>query len=219
MKKWINVAMFLGYYLLFILFPGLAQIKVKGEISSLNFNHSATLITIIINSLPMLVVGYFLGFNKKNSQKNVHPIAGILFFPILICISLFMMNILLTFLSRLGLFVPNIKQNIQGPIPSLYGLAALACLAIGYSEESFFRAAAKSTFVANSAWKSYMITSIFFGIAHLGQGIAGIIFSTLAAIVLAFFYEKLTRHYGKVGWHLTAIGHGMYNFVMLLLAK
>jgi len=89
---------------------------------------------------------------------------------------------------------------------------AASSLGIGYSEELFFRffavaALEKADFPPNVA---ILLSAALFGASHGSQGVFGIIGTGLLAILFSFFRTR-----GK-GLHALALGHALYDFVILL---
>lgn len=89
---------------------------------------------------------------------------------------------------------------------------AASSLGIGYSEELFFRffavtALEKSEF---SPPVAIFISAFLFGASHGSQGLFGMIGAGLLAILFSFFRMK------EKGLHALAIGHALYDFVILL---
>jgi hypothetical protein len=89
---------------------------------------------------------------------------------------------------------------------------SMASLGIGYSEELFFRyftptALERAGFPALAA---RLFAIVFFGLSHGSQGLIGMIQATLLALVFFFFKSR-----GK-SLHALALGHGLYDFILLL---
>jgi len=96
-------------------------------------------------------------------------------------------------------------------LPAMLAMAA-SSLGIGYSEELFFRFFAvttleKAEFSPNLA---ILLSATLFGASHGSQGAFGIIGTGLLAILFSFFRAK-----GK-GLHALALGHALYDFLILL---
>lgn len=101
-------------------------------------------------------------------------------------------------------------QGTRGPVAIAFIL--LSSLGVGYSEELFFRFFAPTTleqagFAPNAA---VLASAALFGISHGSQGLFGMIGTGFLALVFSFFRIK-----GK-GIHALALGHALYDFVVLL---
>lgn len=111
--------------------------------------------------------------------------------------------------TRNSLFFPPRGEPI---LPLTLFLMALVSLGVGYSEELFFRffmpkALEKALFPASAA---VLASALLFGLSHASQGLLGIAGATLLALLFSFFAKK-----GK-SLHALALGHALYDFVILL---
>ncbi len=86
-----------------------------------------------------------------------------------------------------------------------------ASLGIGYAEELFFRYFAPNALVrAGFPPTAAMLSAIlFFGLSHGSQGAIGMIQATLLASVFFVFRSK------AYSLHALALGHALYDFVLL----
>ena len=92
-------------------------------------------------------------------------------------------------------------------------LVLASSIATGYGEELFFRVylLRRLSQAGFSQALAVIVSSLLFGIAHGSQGLLGI---ALAFVLGTLFALRFAA--GK-SWHEIAFGHGMYNFVVLLL--
>jgi len=101
-------------------------------------------------------------------------------------------------------------QASRSPLTIIFML--LSSLGVGYSEELYFRffapAALEQAGFAPIA--AVLASAVLFGISHGSQGLFGMIGTGLLALVFSFFRMK-----GK-GIHALALGHALYDFVVLL---
>lgn len=90
----------------------------------------------------------------------------------------------------------------------------IACMCTGYSEELFFRSYCIGFFRRQGLplLPVVLISSILFGLGHLYQGVFGFLATSLMGLFASLFY--LWR--GSL--HSIAIGHGLYNFILLLIS-
>ena len=88
-------------------------------------------------------------------------------------------------------------------------------IATGYLEEGFFRCYLyrQARRIGASYTSTVIAVSLLFGIGHLYEGIQGVIITTLIGIVLQLLYTRRLRTI-----HSIAIGHGLYNFSVFLMA-
>ncbi len=93
------------------------------------------------------------------------------------------------------------------------GLAAagLWCLAVGYSEELFFRFFAPDSLgeAGFSPLAAQGAAALLFGLSHTSQGIVGILVSGLLG--LGFGWIRLKGR----SFHAIALGHALYNAILL----
>ena len=96
----------------------------------------------------------------------------------------------------------------------LLPLVFLTCLVTGYTEEIFFRSYLyKSLLKAGTGViPSVIITSLLFGSGHIYEGYFALASTAVIGAFLSFMFIK-TRSI-----HTVAIGHGLYNFSVLLIA-
>jgi membrane protease YdiL (CAAX protease family) len=96
-------------------------------------------------------------------------------------------------------------------IPTILVMAS-SSLGIGYSEELFFRFFAVTTLekAEFSSAVAIFLSAVLFSASHGSQGVFGIIGTGLLAILFSFFRAR-----GK-GLHALALGHALYDFVVLL---
>lgn len=172
-----------------------------------------------INSLMTLVLGYLLAWRGRHLPVRKAWNSRILFWPFFILLCLLIANILIGGLGKIFSWPGQNALRIIGPTGSGYLWTVLLCLAIGYGEETLFRRAAKDIFWFLPAYIPHIIMSLLFGAAHLGQGWTAMVFSTAAGGIFATFYELLTKKYGQWGWHGISVTHGLYNFLILILAS
>ncbi len=91
-------------------------------------------------------------------------------------------------------------------------LMIVSSLGIGYSEELFFRFFAVTSLekAGLSPALAVFASVMVFGVSHGSQGFLGMTAAAMLALLFAFFRAR-----GK-GLHALAIGHALYDFVILL---
>jgi membrane protease YdiL (CAAX protease family) len=91
-------------------------------------------------------------------------------------------------------------------------LMVVSSIGIGYTEELFFRFFAVTAFekagFATSA--AILASALIFGASHGSQGFFGMVGTAMVALLFSFFVMK-----GK-SLHALALGHALYDFVILL---
>lgn len=97
--------------------------------------------------------------------------------------------------------------------PALAPLVILATLAAAYREEVFFRAYALTRLdsLGVTPIPAAFAVSLLFGLGHVYQGIAGFMIALTIGLVMSGIFLR-TRNLHAIG-----IGHGLYNFVVLVL--
>jgi membrane protease YdiL (CAAX protease family) len=88
----------------------------------------------------------------------------------------------------------------------------IACLGTGYSEELFFRffavgALGKAGFPQSVA---YLLSSLIFALAHLGQGVYGAVMAGIFALVFSFCRIRGAK------LHALALGHAVYDLAVFI---
>lgn len=101
------------------------------------------------------------------------------------------------------------------PNPYIHVLALLSCLLTGYREELFFRSYLLTEYQKSRLPMVFAVIcfNLLFAAGHLYQGLAGFFtaFSTGLLLSLLFLWKR--------NLHLNAIGHGLYNYTVLLLSQ
>ena len=97
---------------------------------------------------------------------------------------------------------------------ALLPLALLAMIAIAYREELFFRAFLLSHLEALGLTPAtrILVGGLLFGLAHLAQGLAGIVVASTIGLLFGILFER----YRNV--HIVAVAHTLYNMAVLLAA-
>lgn len=95
------------------------------------------------------------------------------------------------------------------------GMEALLVVAISlvFVEESIYRGYALSRLASRyGTTAAVLVSSVFFGLLHAGNGLFALAYTTLAGVFFALVYLRLAN--GRL-WGLTA-GHALYNALVLL---
>ena len=98
------------------------------------------------------------------------------------------------------------------PTPLTIVLMFLSSLGVGYSEELYFRffAPAELDRAGFAPVAAILASATLFGVSHGSQGLFGMIGTGFLALIFSFF-----RMRGK-GIHALALGHALYDFIVLL---
>jgi membrane protease YdiL (CAAX protease family) len=112
-----------------------------------------------------------------------------------------------------GISNPLIQPFAQAsrvPIAILFML--LSSLGVGYSEELFFRffAPANLEKAGFTPVAAILASSALFGISHSSQGLIGMIGTGFLGLVFSYFRTQ------RKGIHALALGHAVYDFIILL---
>jgi len=101
-------------------------------------------------------------------------------------------------------------QASRGPITILFML--LSSLGVGYSEELFFRFFAPCTLekAGFAPIAAILASSVLFGMSHGSQGMFGMVGTAFLGLVFSYFRTQ------RKGIHALALGHAVYDFVILL---
>lgn len=97
--------------------------------------------------------------------------------------------------------------------PLLVPLILAGSLVTGYTEELYFRVYLSRRLEEvglRPAWRT-LVSSLVFGASHGTQGVAAAVLAGSLGAVLSLRWEARRR------WHEIALGHGLYDFTVLLL--
>ncbi len=96
----------------------------------------------------------------------------------------------------------------------LVPLVLLSCMATGYSEELFFRSYLYKTLrrAGTGTVTAVIITTLLFGTGHIYEGYYAFAATSVIGAFLSFVFIKTKSI------HTIAIGHGLYNFSVLMLS-
>ena len=97
---------------------------------------------------------------------------------------------------------------------NLLPLVLVSCLVTGYCEELFFRSYLFKSLqkVGTGMIPAVIITSLLFGAGHVYEGYYAFAATAVIGAFLSFIFIKTKSI------HAIAIGHGLYNFSVLLIA-
>ena len=121
--------------------------------------------------------------------------------------------------TRIGEAAPHFDNPLLASIgqpalsPLLFvPLVFLSSMATGYAEELFFRVYLLSR-LAQAGFglvAALAFSSVLFGLAHGRQGLAGAVIASILGALFALRWQR------SRSWHEIAIGHGLYDFVLLM---
>ncbi len=96
----------------------------------------------------------------------------------------------------------------------LIPLVFISCMLTGYSEEIFFRAYLYKTLrkIGTGVLPAVVSVSILFGAGHIYEGYFAFAGTTIIGVFLSFVFIRTKSI------HAISIGHGLYNFSVLLLS-
>ncbi len=112
-----------------------------------------------------------------------------------------------------GGILPAVDWKITNP--AILPLVFLTTMTIGYSEELFFRSYLLTEFINRDEDNRLQVTaavSLLFAAGHIYQGIGGFISTFIIGIYFSLIFLKTRRI------HSAALGHGLYNFSVLILS-
>jgi membrane protease YdiL (CAAX protease family) len=121
--------------------------------------------------------------------------------------------------TALGLELPGIDQSrfnpVEGNLPLLVLMLALAWTTIAFGEELFYRAFLISRMVDHAGMSNKLaitISAVIFACAHFAEGPMGIFSNGAFALLFGWVYLKSKRNL----W-ITIIGHGLINTLRFML--
>ncbi len=201
------------------------------------FNNVDFNITYIISSLPQIALLLYIILLGRTESPTIHPteitndatikleqynISSFTMSDLLkagvAAGGIYFLLLLVTFLGTA--FLPDSSQALRNPVQWSVGnsriipLVFLTCLVTGYREELFFRSyiIKRGIMAGLSIPVSIFLSSLFFSIGHLYQGVLGFIGTFLIGLYFAVIFIKTKN------LHIIAIAHGIFNFVNLLFA-
>jgi hypothetical protein len=122
-------------------------------------------------------------------------------------------------LTALGMSPPEIDQSrfnpVEGNLPLLLLMLALAWTTIAFGEELFYRAFMISRMVDHAGMSNKLaitVSAIVFALVHFAEGPVGILSNGSFALLFGWIYLKSRRNL----W-ITCIGHGLINSLRFML--
>lgn len=122
-------------------------------------------------------------------------------------------------LTAAGVSPPEIDQSrfnpVEGNLPLLLLMVALAWTTIAFGEELFYRAFLISRLVDHAGMSNRLaivISAVVFAVAHFAEGPIGILSNGSFALLFGWIYLKSGRNL----W-ITCIGHGLINTLRFTL--
>lgn len=156
--------------------------------------------TVLLNKIQLSDTGLF-AFKAKNL---VHIALGFFFIALIYLAGC----IILSFISG----VEDIQDTLSVKLETPIWVLAIMMLAVGYSEEFFFRfylVKAMGTVIGNKA--AIIISAVFFALGHLYQGY-------LAVIIIFFLglgFQWVYARYKSI--HVNAIVHALFDVISILV--
>lgn len=151
-------------------------------------------------------------FSLKDIPVSVMYAAGALVLSVLVT-ALFSLAALLIPAISAESVMPAVDWTISNP--AILPLVFITTLAIGYSEELFFRSYLLTEFI-NEGDSGVLVpviaVSVLFASGHLYQGPGGF----AASLTIGIFFSFLFLKNRKV--HTISIGHALYNFSTLVIS-
>ena len=161
---------------------------------------TAIFTTVFLNNIPLSGSGLF-SFKTKNL---IHIAFGFFFIALIYLAGC----IILSFISG----VEDIQDTLSVKLETSIWVLAVMMLAVGYSEEFFFRfylVEAMGTVLGNKA--AVIISAVFFALGHLYQGY-------LAVIIIFFLglgFQWIYARYKSI--HVNAIVHALFDVISILV--
>lgn len=192
--------------------PGFALQGRTG--SGQSFDDPVYLVSIILQAVPQtLLLIYIVYIGEKGKLENFGILSprwsdvprgvgvGVLTFAVVIPLQLLLSG------TGSGGFTWQFTN------PALIPLVVVATLAAAYREEVFFRAYALTRLetLGVKPIPAAAVASVAFGLGHVYQGVAGFVVAFAIGLVMSGIFLR-TRSLHAIG-----IGHGLYNFVVLVL--
>ncbi len=109
--------------------------------------------------------------------------------------------------------LPVVDWQINNP--AVIPLVFVTTITIGYSEELFFRSYLLTEFINSEGTNKTAVivaVSLLFAAGHIYQGAGGFISTFIIGVFFSLVFLKKRRI------HSIAVGHGLYNFFVLILS-
>ncbi len=206
------IVLFLAFFLPGFLFQNQ---QIDGEI----FNSPEFNLYYLVSAVPqILLLLYIIRLKGKNSfsrygiLKLTAKDIGYGFLYALGVITILSVTMII-FNNTAAEALPLVDWQINNP--AVLPLVFLTTITIGYNEELFFRSYLLTEFINNDRTnKTAVITavSLLFAAGHIYQGTGGFI----STFMIGVFFSLIFLKKGRV--HSIAIGHGLYNFFVLIIS-
>ena len=206
------IVLFLAFFLPGFLFQNQ---QIDGEI----FNSPEFNLYYLVSAVPqILLLLYIIRLKGKNSfsrygiLKLTAKDIGYGFLYALGVITILSVTMII-FNNTAAEALPLVDWQINNP--AVLPLVFLTTITIGYNEELFFRSYLLTEFINNNRTnKTAVITavSLLFAAGHIYQGAGGFI----STFMIGVFFSLIFLKKGRV--HSIAIGHGLYNFFVLIIS-
>jgi membrane protease YdiL (CAAX protease family) len=213
------ILLFAAFYL-----PG--YLSQGMEVDPALFGNIMFNITYISSSIPqVLLILYIIYLRNRNSRPLVEifgkfgikkPEISLLWKVVMVCAGILVIALLTSFIS----FIPGFSEGGKfSPIPwrienpAVLPLVFLTSLVTGYREELFFRSylITRCKDLKMHLILLLIVPSFMFAAGHMYQGFTAF----LGTFCIGCFLSVLFIRFGDL--HMLAIGHGMYNFLSLIL--
>ncbi len=206
------IVLFLVFFLPGFLFQNQ---QIDGEI----FNSPRFNLYYLVSVVPqILLLLYIIRLKGKNSfsRYGIHKLTakdigfGFLYaLGVLIILSITM----IIFNNAAAEALPLVDWQINNP--AVLPLVFLTTITIGYNEELFFRSYLLTEFINNDETNNTAVitaVSLLFALGHIYQGVGGFISTFIIGVFFSLIFLKKRRV------HSIAIGHGLYNFFVLIIS-
>ncbi|RKX93523.1 MAG: hypothetical protein DRP59_02755 [Spirochaetes bacterium] len=206
------IVLFLVFFLPGFLFQNQ---QIDGEI----FNSPRFNLYYLVSVVPqILLLLYIIRLKGKNSfsRYGIHKLTakdigfGFLYaLGVLIILSITM----IIFNNAAAEALPLVDWQINNP--AVLPLVFLTTITIGYNEELFFRSYLLTEFINNDETNNTAVitaVSLLFALGHIYQGVGGFISTFMIGVFFSLIFLKKRRV------HSIAIGHGLYNFFVLIIS-
>jgi membrane protease YdiL (CAAX protease family) len=211
-----------------IIYAPVGILAYAGSLLGTGPNLSAMLIH--LGYLLMMVVGWRvlkmrgsgwgeIAFGRPESWPRT------LFFSAVTAIALLLLILAVqfVFLNLPGIEIPPVDDSrfepLAGNLPMLLTLVVLTWTTNAFGEEMFFRAILINKLGeilghTKLGWTlAVMVSSVAFGLSHFHEGVLGIVYTTLGALVLGWAYFRT----GRRNLWVTVIAHGSVNTLRFIL--
>jgi len=210
----VHIEAFILYIVIFFSQSLLREAAIPGSVEIASFSIPILLFTLIIYSLPSLVLIWFLLYRRKIPEyRPAKPGKNDLLSGIITLPALLLTGFTISMISAITGTVSSEPIITSPSSPAGWITLSVYCLFSAYLEESYFRfyLLSKKDEFRLSAPFALILSALLFGICHIYEGFFGFLNALLCGLLLGSIFLKYRTLHG------IAIAHAAYNITAFVL--